>query len=56
MPKKSKPIKPSPKAKRWTELPSDEAMRRLFGKKLVDAAKKVAHEKDDPEDREQEQD
>ncbi|MFC1968594.1 hypothetical protein ACFLVX_04325 [Chloroflexota bacterium] len=32
------------------ELTTDQAMRRLFPKKIVEAAKKVAHEKDKPAD------
>ena len=34
------------KKKRITELPTEEAIRKLFPKKVVDMAKKVAHEKD----------
>ena len=37
MPKKKKPI---------TELTTEEAIRKLFPKKVVDKAKEVAHEKD----------
>ena len=37
MPRRKKPI---------TELPDKEAIRKLFPKKVVDYAEKVAHEKD----------
>ena len=35
--------------KKPIDLTTDEAMRKLFPKKIIDAAKKVAHEKDPPE-------
>lgn len=34
------------KRKRITELPTEEAIRKLFPKKMVDKLKEVAHEKD----------
>ena len=33
--------------KRVTELPTEEAVRKLFPKKAVEVAKEVAHERDD---------
>ncbi|MFC1944500.1 hypothetical protein ACFLX5_03280 [Chloroflexota bacterium] len=38
-----------PKKKAPIDLTTDEAMKRLFPKNIVEAAKKVAHEKDPPE-------
>ena len=39
-----------PKKKvKLTELPDKKAIRKLFPKKAVDLAEKVAHEKDEPE-------
>ena len=40
MPRKKIPV---------TELPTEEAMKKLFPKKVIDEAKKVAHEKDPPD-------
>ena len=40
-----------PKKKvRVTELPDKEAIRKLFPKKVVEEADKIAHEKDSPDD------
>lgn len=35
------------KRKRMSDLPTDEAIRKLFPRKVVEEADKVAHEKDD---------
>lgn len=34
------------KKKRVTELPTEEAIKKLFPKKVIEGAKKIAHEKD----------
>ena len=39
-----------PKRKKAKELTDDEALKRLFPKKVRDELKKVAHERDKPED------
>jgi hypothetical protein len=52
MPTKRKPTKPklpTKAAKKMTELPADEVMKRVFSPKVVEAAKKVAHEKEERE-------
>jgi hypothetical protein len=36
------------KRKPTTELPTEDAIRKLFPKKVVDEAKREAHRKDDP--------
>lgn len=49
MPAKRKPTKPklpTKAAKKMTELPADEVMKRVFSPKVVEVAKKVAHEKE----------
>ena len=35
-----------PKKKKLTDKPTDEAIKKLFPKKVVEKAKEVAHEKD----------
>jgi len=37
-----------PKKQRVTELPDKEAIRKLFPKKVVEEAERVAHEKEKP--------
>ena len=37
------------KKKKLTELPDEEAIKKLFPKKVVDKMKEIAHEKDDKE-------
>ena len=54
--RKHQAVKPSTAMLRETQLPADAVLRRIFGKQIADAAKQVAHAKDDPEDGEQEQD
>ena len=49
MPKKSQPKK---KQKPAIELTTEEAMRRLFPKKVVDRLKEEAHKNDPPEEEE----
>ena len=39
------------KKKKATELPDKEAIRKLFPKKVVDEAERVAHERDDKGDK-----
>ena len=41
MPRKKIPV---------TELPTEEAMKKLFPKKVIEKAKEVAHEKDPPDE------
>ena len=41
MPKKKVPV---------SELPTEEAVKKLFPKKVIEEAKKVAHEKDPPDE------
>lgn len=41
-----------PKKKKAADLTTDEALKRLFPKKVRGELHKVAHEKDDPEDSE----
>lgn len=41
-----------PKKKKAQELTDEEALKRLFPKKVREKLKEVAHEKDDPEDSE----
>ena len=38
------------KAKKVTELPDKEAIKKLFPKKVIEVAETVAHEKDDKPD------
>lgn len=47
MPKNTGPPK---RRKPAIELTTEQAMRRLFPKPIIEAAKKVAHEKDPPEE------
>ena len=44
--KRTKPKLPTKGAKKMTELPADEVMKRVFSPKVVEAAKKVAHQKE----------
>ena len=39
-----------PKKKKLTDRPTDEAVKKLFPKKVVEEVKKVAHEKDKKDD------
>ena len=48
--RKRKPILPKRSAQRLTELPDEEAVPKLLGKRLARVAKEAAHAKDDPED------
>jgi hypothetical protein len=47
--RRTKPNLPTKDAKKMTELPADEVMKRVFSPKVVEAAKKVAHRKDEGE-------
>ncbi len=47
--KRTKPNLPTKAAKRMTELPSDEVMKRVFSPKVVEAAKKIAHQREERE-------
>jgi hypothetical protein len=44
--KQAKPKLPTKEAKKMTELPADEVMKKVFSPKVVEAAKKVAHQED----------
>lgn len=39
--------------KTWEELTNDELIRELFPQDVVESAKELAHEKDDPDDLEE---
>jgi hypothetical protein len=47
--KRKTPKLPTKEAKKMTELPADEVMRRVFSPEVVEIAKKVAHQKEDRE-------
>ena len=44
--KQAKPKLPTKEAKKMAEMPADEVMKRVFSPKVVEAAKKVAHQKE----------
>ena len=44
--KQTKPKLPTKAAKKMTEVPADEVMKRVFSPKVVEAAKKVARQKE----------
>jgi hypothetical protein len=47
--KRSTPKLPTKVAKKMTELPADEVMKRVFSPEVVEAAKKIAHQQDERE-------